>query len=90
MSINVTINEVAIDGCGPQPECLICVLFLIVKGNIIGRNGQVGCGSIVQEHRRGACLIGRTDAKGFLFLFSLQQITMLWLILYLTDMDFRI
>lgn len=41
MSI-AAINEVAVDGCAPGPECLICVLFLIVEGNIVGRKGGMG------------------------------------------------
>lgn len=38
MSI-VAINEVAIDGCGLGLECLICVPFLIVEGNVMGKKG---------------------------------------------------
>lgn len=45
------INKLAIDDCGPRPECLICVLFLIIEGTVIGRNKQAGCESIIQEHR---------------------------------------
>lgn len=32
-------NEVAIDGWGPCPECLVCVLHPTVEGNI-GRGGM--------------------------------------------------
>ena len=32
-------NEVAIDGWGPCPECLVCVLHPTVEGHI-GRRGM--------------------------------------------------
>ena len=33
-------NEVALGGWGPDPECLICVLSPIVEGNVGRRVGR--------------------------------------------------
>lgn len=49
---------------------LICVPFLTMEGNVIGRNGGAGCERIIQQHQRPACLLGGTDAK-VIFPFSL-------------------
>lgn len=64
-------NEVALGGWGPGPECLICVLSPIVEGNV-GR--KVGRLRNLQEHMRAASLIGEIDVKVFSPLFSYSKL----------------
>lgn len=64
----VAINEVAIDGCGVGPECLICAPFLFVEGNVMGKKGgRAGIQKNYEEHMRAASLTGGTDEKCFFF-----------------------
>ena len=56
-------NEIAIDGWGPCPECLVCVLYPTVEGNV----GREGDGDVKKSTRTyESCQFGkRNRCKSF-------------------------